>query len=548
MSHGTADTSDAVGVPDRPNGDRQVSTRRGGHGDVPERMWAYDLTRSGESPEADDLAADLVAGPTRHRSIRRALRRRTWLWSLTTVLGLLIGLGLFAKHPPGYQASTSVVLAYGPDQNIGAASATDLSLAQSRTVAEETLQRLGLQETLAGFIGSYSVTAVTDRVLQFTVTAPTSDEAVLRANVLAAEFLQFRAALLENQQQFVFAALNSELAHATPAALPGLQAAVATYRANTLVDTTSAVNGSKVLNVAAPIHRSLKKVVTYPGGGLLAGLGVGMGIIIVETLVSDRPRRRDDVARALGAPVRFSVGKVRRRRWLPARPRLAAARRVEIRWIADYLRTALRPGTGGSTALAVVPVGDPRVAALSVVSLAQSCAQQGLKVVLADLCRGAPAARLLRAKAPGVHEVNVDGVPLTVTVPDRDDPIPAGPLGRGLPRSRPEDHGRTPDPLAVACEQADLLLTLADLDPALGAEHLPEWATDVVVMVTAGRSSSAKIRTVGEMIRLAGLSPVSGVLVGADKTDESLGINPSPDVADMATPAQQRTSRSPAGA
>jgi len=548
MSQGTADASDAVGVPDRPHGDRSVSTRRDGQGDISERMWAYDFTGSGESPAADDLTADLTAGPTRHRSIRRALRRRAWLWCLTAVLGLAVGLTLLTEKPPGYQAATSVMLAYAPDQAIGEASVTDLSLAQSRTVAEGTLQRLGLQEALASFIGSYSVTAVSDRIVQFTVTAPTSDEAVVRANALAAEFLQFRASLLENQQQLVFAALDSEFAHATPATLPGLQAAIANYRATAQVDTTSIVDGSKVLNVATPIHRSIKKPVYDVAGGLLVGLAVGMGFVIVGTLVSDRPRRRDDVARALGAPVRFSVGKIRLSRWLPGRHGLAATRRVKIRRIADYLRGAVPAGTGGLTALAVVPVGDPRVAALSVVSLARSCAQQGQKVVLADLGRGAPAARLVRAKAPGVRKVNVYGVPLTVAVPDRDDLLPVGPLSRVLRRPRPKSPDRPTDPLAVACESADLLLTLADLDPALSAEHLPGWATDVVVMVTAGRSSSAKIRAIGEMIRLANLSLVAGVLVGADKTDESLGAAPSPHSDAAMVNSAPLDGRSPAGA
>jgi hypothetical protein len=196
-------------------------------------------------------------------------------------------------------------------------------------------------------------------------------------------------------------------------------------------------------------------------------------------------------------------------------------------------------GTGRPSALAVVPVGGSRAAALSVVSLARSCAQQGLKVVLADLCRDTPAARLLKARSPGVREVSVHGVRLTVAVPDRDDAVPAGPLRRSPGRPRPGDPEQGTDPLAVACRSADLLLTLADLDPALGAEHLPGWATDVVVVVTAGRSSSAKISVVGEMIRLAGLSLVSGVLVGADKTDESLGAAPDPDAdADMAGSAR----------
>ncbi|HUK73238.1 MAG TPA: hypothetical protein VLW50_31570, partial [Streptosporangiaceae bacterium] len=47
-----------------------------------------------------------------------------------------------------------------------------------------------------------------------------------------------------------------------------------------------------------------------------------------------------------------------------------------------------------------------------------------------------------------------------------------------------------------------------------------------VVVVTAGRSSSTRIHAVGEMIRLAGTPLVSAVLVGADKTDESLGATP----------------------
>jgi hypothetical protein len=83
--------------------------------------------------------------------------------------------------------------------------------------------------------------------------------------------------------------------------------------------------------------------------------------------------------------------------------------------------------------------------------------------------------------------------------------------------------------LAAACSAADLLLTLAVLDPSLGADHLASWARGAVVVVTAGRSSAARIRAVSEMIRLSGTSLVSGVLIGADKTDESLGLTGKPD-------------------
>jgi hypothetical protein len=48
-------------------------------------------------------------------------------------------------------------------------------------------------------------------------------------------------------------------------------------------------------------------------------------------------------------------------------------------------------------------------------------------------------------------------------------------------------------------------------------------------VITAGRSSWEKIQAVGEMIRLAGTRLISAVLVGADKTDESLGVPPTPE-------------------
>jgi hypothetical protein len=40
------------------------------------------------------------------------------------------------------------------------------------------------------------------------------------------------------------------------------------------------------------------------------------------------------------------------------------------------------------------------------------------------------------------------------------------------------------------------------------------------------------------MIRLSGASLISGVLIGADKTDESLGLPPSPDITQVAVPEQ----------
>lgn len=186
-----------------------------------------------------------------------------------------------------------------------------------------------------------------------------------------------------------------------------------------------------------------------------------------------------------------------------------------VRRITAYLRTVLWPGPHGPASLAVVPVDDVRIPALCLTSLAVSCAQQGKRVVVVDLCPGAPAARLLGVKRAGVEKLSVHGADLMVAVPDPDNDRPTGPLAS---TDRQGEH------IGAFGLSADVLLTLAALDPAVGAEHLPEWASAVVAVVTAGRSSAARVHAVGEMLRLAGISRFSAVVVGADKADESLGV------------------------
>jgi Mrp family chromosome partitioning ATPase len=174
----------------------------------------------------------------------------------------------------------------------------------------------------------------------------------------------------------------------------------------------------------------------------------------------------------------------------------------------------------------VVAVGDPRVAGLAVASLAVACAREGKRVVVADLCAGGPAARLLGAgSGSGVRPVSAEGAYLLVVTPERDDVVPVGPLGGGRVQARPAVAG---DALAAAWESADLLLTVVSLDPALGGEHLASWCGGAVVVVTAGESTATRVHAVGEMVRLSGVPLVSGVLIGADKTDESLGVLPPP--------------------
>jgi capsular polysaccharide biosynthesis protein len=444
----------------------------------------------------------------------------------------------------------------GPEGQPGTAILNDQAVAQSRGVAGIALQKLKSQESIDSFQSTYKAAVVTDRVLRITVSAPSSSEAVGRANAIAAAFLAFRADQLRAQQSLQFTALDDVLAQGQQridsinarinqaAAQPtsdSQQAQLKKLRASsnqatselgvlneqvktakaTAEETTAAMVGqSKVLDAASPLpHSRLKPLVLFSGAGLIVGLVLGMGIVIIRALVSDRLRRRDDVALALGAPVKLSVPAQPGGRWRPSRRGLAAAHGRDVQRIVEFLHgtlaTVSRPG-----ALAVVPVDGAQAATLSVVSLAASLAQQNARVVVADLCSGAPVAKLVGLKDPGVQAVQVDGAQIYVASPSPQEIAPIGPFAPIAPQGQATLAGQ----LAAACASADVLLTLMTLDPSLASDHLHTWAADAVVVVTAGRSSWTKIHAVGEMIRLAGTRLISAVLVGADKWDESLGV------------------------
>jgi hypothetical protein len=514
------------------------------------RVWVDD-----DIAVTEDQPADSSTGLAGLGYIRGAIRRGVWLWGTLALFGLLLGVGVFVARPPGYLASTTLVLKVGPEAAPGTAIQNEQIVAQSMPVAALALKRLRLAEDVGTFMKSYSVAVLTDQALVITADAPSSGAAVRQASALANAFLEFRnneilslqqkyfayldAAL--NQQKAVVASLKTQIAQATATsrALAKLHDKLA-QASSTLAAEQTSFNGekasskeitgqqvyqSKVVNPAAPVlqsrHARLKRLILEAAIGLLAGLVIGLGIVIVRALTSDRLRRREDVAYALGAPVRLSVGAVAPRRWRPGRRGLSALRGRDVQRVAAHMRRALPDAPGRTATLALVPVDSTESAALCLVALALSCADQlGLRVLVADLVPGSPAARLIDTNEPGVRMTELNGHQMMVAVPDADDDAPVGPLDRVAVRDNPA--------LFKAARSADLLLTLITLDPALGGDHLATWATEAIVMVTAGRSSSTKINAVGEMIRLSGTRVASAVLAGADKADESLGMTQTP--------------------
>jgi capsular polysaccharide biosynthesis protein len=521
----------------------------GGPADSP---WAVDAGLGDPEPSPAGLGSGLVS----LGFIKGALRRSAAFWCTTAAVGLVIGAGWYVARPPTPQATATVLV---PPATYNGEILDDQAIAQSRTVATAALKDLGSHESVASFLRQYSVATPTDRILVITTKAGSGAAAVQAANAVAGAFLAVQQRLLDVQDRLVAASLQQQVTQAQQQvdslgaqisrlsrdSAPGHSARLATLRTaysqatnglteleiaqsqnqvSMAVNTATAVQGSRVLDAGAVTPQSaLKGSLTYAMAGLVIGLALGVGIVIIREVTSDKLRRRDDVARVLGAPVKLSVGKLSGRPGgdggdlAPADP--------EIQRIATYLlRTLREPGsTADSASLAIIPVDDPEAAALTLTSLATECSGRGLRVVVADLCSGAPAAGLLGKDGPGVHQTTASAGKMSVVVPEPDDVAPVGPLHHELRRGWPDGVS---EQLIAASGSADLLLTLASLDPAVGAEHLATWARSAVVMLTAGRSSAERVHSVGEMVRLAGIEQVSAVLLDADATDQSLGVAP----------------------
>jgi capsular polysaccharide biosynthesis protein len=536
--------------------DRATTTWFSGTGDdLRVRLSAYeDSVEINDHPSAGPATGLVSLG-----FLWAALKRTARFWGTLAVVGLIIGAGYAVKHPPAHAATVSILLVDDPNEVPANEAQTDIILAESLPVATAVVKQLGLSQTPVSFASTYSVTSPTPQVLMITAKGTTSTQAVQIASALATEFLKFRAQFELGQQQEAVTQLNQQVTAAqqkldslneqisqvtgqptTPAQQANLSSLhkqltaantnlnqVQQYVSTTLAqDQTTAqamVHGSQVLDAATAAKRSpTKTLLTYAIIGLIGGLAVGMVVVVIGAITSDRLRRRDDIAYAFGAPVRLSVGPLRQRRLgLALNGRGAAAQRRDMELVVEHLRNAVPGRRNGPVGFAVVAVDDEPTVARAVVDLADSQAQHGMRVIVADLSRAASAARLLNAQTPGINQARLGDARVLVVVPAAEDASPTGPLKK---QASPESGAQTDPVLAKASADADLVVSLVTLDPAHGADYLSSWATDVVAVVTAGGSTAVRIHAVSEMVRLSGARLRSVVVIGADKSDESIGL------------------------
>jgi Mrp family chromosome partitioning ATPase len=497
---------------------------------------------------------DEYSGPLIDLSLmKEALSRHRKFWIGAALAGLVIGSALHLFVPAKYAATADLYMAQPAGTDPAQAMQNDLSLLETRTVAAQALTSLHLKENAGTFLSTYQGTSLSNSILTVKLSAASPALAVAYDNAVAKGFLQVWSNEMELQTHLVvnglqqqITTLNGEIKALTNA-INSVSSQASSQTANqvaTLVNERtndqsqivnlqseqqqdvvgeqSTVAGSQLLDPAMAAQTSARKVIAIDGlSGLVAGLGLGMGIVIVGASISQRPRRRSEVAATMGVPVELSVGRYHPPFWLhQARLRRNLMRPgLAMRLIARRLGTHL--DADPRSRLATIAIGPTEPAALGVASLAIGLASEGRRVVVVDASEGRPLAALFRAKrTPGSPQVVVfDGLWLTLIVAPED---PSEMMG--------------PEMLGDELDDDDAVLVLGSVSPALGADHIATWADSAVVFVTAGKTTGALMASTAQLLRQAGVEPVSAVLVGAGQEDESVGL-----VSDQPLPPMQPT-------
>lgn len=467
--------------------------------------------------------------------MKEAMLRRWKAWVSMAIAGLVLGAAFHLFVPAKYTAVSDLYMVEPSGQS--QAIDDDVSLLQTRAVAQQAVSALDLRVDPEKFLSTYSGLAVSDAILSIRISAASPGKAVAYDNAVAHAFLATRARQVRLETSLVVGGLNQQVSSLNAQAngltkqinalsrteagpgSAGQLAALVTERSSDVAEIDQlksqqqqdvlteqeTVRGSNVLDTAAATRSSAYKVTAMDGlSGLVGGLGLGLVIVIVGAAISERPRRRADVAAALGVRLEMSLGRYRSPRVL-RKARMNG--RLPMRWAeVEMVERRLRrhvgddPGTG----LGVVAVGPCELAALSTVRLACSLASEGRRVLVADMAEKRPLAWLFGVRAePGtVVPVNFRGVEFSLLVAPAD---PAAITGR-------HEH-----------DGAAVVLVLCTLDPGFGAEHLTAWVDSTVLVVTAGKATATRMSATTQMLRQAGIEITSALLVGAGPQDESIG-------------------------
>jgi capsular polysaccharide biosynthesis protein len=468
--------------------------------------------------------------------LRVALQRRWRTVAAFICAGALLALAALHLMPPASSASTALILAHADGQDPATAMATDVSLLRTRTVAQHTIDALGLAMTPDQFQKTVSVSVPTPEILVIQIKATSPDAAVTRLRALSTAYLDFRSQqgriqsdgivtgdqqrIAQLQQQSKTLTKHYELLVARNDASSQSRAQeLLTQRAQADSDIAtlqqdiqqSALETESIIAASHPVddpavdppHRA-KRLVLVVMSGLIGGTAAGIGLVVLMALLTNRLRRRDEVALALGRPVKFSARSTTSR-WL--RRRELSPRDQDV--LAAGLTSALTAAKQQQR-LAVVTVGAPLDGALVVARLARVLADDGRRVCLVDLGeKGLLAEAAASAGCPGTV-LRPSGTPAT-----RTGPLTLASSYTGSPALDEPGWGDW--------SRAEFVLVLGDVELGVGAGPLSTWAERAVLLVRAGAASAELLDSLGRVLDASGIEIDFAMLVGADASDESPG-------------------------
>lgn len=505
--------------------------------DRPDLSWFDDPDEFDADPRTSAFPPD---GLITVRYLWDAVRRHSLIWLSTALAGLLVGIAAVLLIPGSSEASSKILLVHREGDDPERAIVTDNSLAETNTVASRVIDELGLSMTPEEVLDSYTVTALTDRVLEINARAATDGEAIDLAAMVGEVFLEFRTEQAEQQIEPLRHALEDarndvnaarknvidaggDPDDSDPEPSPEQRTLTRAVERRQFIDqqildqeaVTGRMNSSRILDKAALVPQSqLRSVAMAAGSGLAGGLFLGLAFVVARALISDRLWRRHDIALALGAPIGMSVGAPRRR--FGARRLLTRSARLNpaVRRVLPYLRAQVAWDAAKPT-LALVNIGDVKDSVLIATAVAESFASDGSRVLVVDMTDDQAMRRAADLpNRPGVHRFELEGsvAIVRVYVPETLDQPGLSP--GSLPSS---------DDFQDEWSEADLVVVLATVSPATGAEHLTPWASEVVALVGAGQASATEIAATGEVLRVAAVQLRTALLVRTDKSDLSIG-------------------------
>ena len=522
-------------------------SRFAGRGDAPPWNLSEVWNIPDDGPDEPGDQARPFATLVSFHYLRAAVRRRRRVCAAFALVGLLLAVGYLLTNPAMRTATTTLRLTHSAEADPAGAIATDMSLVKTRTVAERTIHALRLTISPNELMSSVDAVATgSTEILELTMTASTDAEAVRRLDEFTTQYLAFRATQISAQSTVLIKGYEAQieqlksqakalhrhidrLANGGPAVADQLSQAVTKLSQindkigalqGTVEDQTlqqqAIVSASGVIDPAAPAKPAgLRRIVLVLASGLIGGLAIGLVVIVLRAILSDRLWLRIEVAAALNAPVLSSARRVtplprllRFVLWLPWLRAEHARRAVDRQRMAHTIDRTV-PEAGPRQCLAVVCLNNSDELRFSVVAAALDMQSQGRMATIVDLTDAGTVASVV-AQTAGVP---TDGRPAVF----RPNVVPS--LTEGPTRV---DAAAWEDP-ALANGKNRVTLVLADLDPAIGLDHLTGWTDSVIVAVTAGESSVELVRTTGDLVRSVGLKLRGAVLLRAAADDMSSG-------------------------